>query len=93
MRLEPYDQREAAAADEDLRQRRADEADEAFNERRLIGDDDEEMTVGLDCCPHFVPYGSDCYQCDDADADYEIGLALPRRSPADDLTHNESRGE
>lgn len=33
----PYDQLEADWRDEDLRQRRADEADEAFNEARQLG--------------------------------------------------------
>lgn len=28
-------------------------------------DQDEEMTVGIDCCQHMVPYGSDCFECDD----------------------------
>lgn len=36
MPLDPYDQREADARDEDLRQRRAENADEAFNERRQL---------------------------------------------------------
>ena len=37
-------------------------------------DQDEEMTVGIDCCPHMVPYGSDCDECDDDDADMAMGL-------------------
>lgn len=37
----PYDQREADWQTEDLRQRRADEADEAFNERRQLGPVDD----------------------------------------------------
>jgi hypothetical protein len=37
-------------------------------------DADEQMTVGLDCCPHYVPYGSDCDQCDEDDADRAMGL-------------------
>lgn len=39
-------------------------------------DQDEEMTVGLDCCPHMVPYGSDCGECDEDDADTSMGLTL-----------------
>jgi hypothetical protein len=35
------------------------------------------MTVGLDCCPHYVPYGSDCDQCDEDDADEAMGLTVP----------------
>lgn len=26
---------------------------------------DEPLCVGLDCCPHFVPYGSECDECED----------------------------
>ena len=37
-------------------------------------DQDDEMTVGLDCCPHYVPYGSDCDECDEDDADMAMGL-------------------
>ena len=37
----PYDQREADWRDEDLRQRRADEAEEAENERRQLGPVDD----------------------------------------------------
>lgn len=37
-------------------------------------DQDEEMTVGIDCCPHMVPYGSDCDECDEDDADMAIVL-------------------
>ncbi len=37
-------------------------------------DADEPMTVGLDCCPHYVPYGSECDQCDEDDADMAMGL-------------------
>lgn len=37
MPLDPYDQREAEAADEDLRQRRADEAEEFANDVRQLG--------------------------------------------------------
>jgi len=37
-------------------------------------DADEPMTVGLDCCPHMVPYGSDCDECDEDDADMAMGL-------------------
>ena len=40
-------------------------------------DQDEEMTVGLDCCPHMVPYGSDCDQCDEDEADDAMGLTVP----------------
>lgn len=46
-----------------------DEADEAYP-----ADADEPMTVGLDCCPHDVPYGSDCDECDEEDADMARGL-------------------
>lgn len=38
---DPYSQRESDAADEDLRQRLAEEADEAFNERRQLGPVDD----------------------------------------------------
>lgn len=37
----PYDQREQEARDEDRRQALADQADEAFNERRLLGPADD----------------------------------------------------
>lgn len=37
-------------------------------------DQDEEMTIGLDCCPHMVPYGSDCDECDEEEADMAMGL-------------------
>lgn len=37
-------------------------------------DADEQMTIGLDCCPHYVPYGSDCYECDEEEADMAMGL-------------------
>lgn len=37
-------------------------------------DQDEEMTVGFDCCPHMVPYGSDCDECEEYDADMAMGL-------------------
>lgn len=30
-------------------------------------DADEPMTIGVDCCPHMNPYGSDCYECDEDD--------------------------
>lgn len=36
--------------------------------------DDEEMTIGVDCCPHYVPYGSDCDECDEEDADMAMGM-------------------
>ena len=36
--------------------------------------DDEEMTIGIDCCPHYIHYGSDCYQCDAEHADKIMGL-------------------
>lgn len=39
-----------------------------------LEDGNEEMTVGLDCCPHHVPYGSDCDECD---ADEAMGLTCP----------------
>ena len=39
--------------------------------------DESEMTVGLDCCPHYVPYGSDCDQCDEDEADNAMGLTVP----------------
>lgn len=72
----PYDQSEQEARDEDRRQALQDGAEEAENERRQMGkvywwdtDADQEMTVGLDCCPHRVPYGSDCDQCDDEDGE------------------------
>lgn len=26
---------------------------------------DEPLCVGLDCCPHFVPYGNECDVCED----------------------------
>ena len=42
-------------------------------------DQDEEMTVGLDCCPHMVPYGSDCDECDEDDADASMGLTPNRQ--------------
>ena len=35
---------------------------------------DEPMTVGLDCCPHYVPYGSECFECDEEDACARIGI-------------------
>ncbi len=37
-------------------------------------DADEPMTVGLDCCPHNVPYGSECDQCDEDDAYEGMGM-------------------
>ena len=38
-------------------------ADEAY-----LSDADEPMTIGVDCCPHMNPYGSDCcYECDEDD--------------------------
>lgn len=40
-------------------------------------DQDEPMTVGLDCCPHYVPYGSDCDQCDEDEADNAMWLTVP----------------
>jgi hypothetical protein len=40
-------------------------------------DADEPMTVGLDCCPHYVPYGSDCDQCDEDETDNAMGLTVP----------------
>ena len=33
-------------------------------------DADEPMTIGLDCCPHLKPYGSDCDECDYVDRNY-----------------------
>ena len=33
-------------------------------------DADEPMTIGLDCCPHLNPYGSDCDECDYVDRNY-----------------------
>lgn len=44
-------------------------------------DQDEDMTIGLDCCPHMVPYGSDCDECDEEEADMAMGL-----TPNDALT-------
>jgi len=43
-------------------------------------DQDEEMTVGLDCCPHHKPYGSDCDDCDEDDADGAYELNDPKHS-------------
>ena len=34
-----------------------------------IDDDDEQMEVGIDCCEHMVPYGGECYECDEYDED------------------------
>lgn len=91
----PYDQQEQDARDEDRRRDLQDGAEEAENERRQLGplywtalddedgypaDQDEEMTVGLDCCPHFVPYGSDCDRCDDEDQGAAYELNNPKRS-------------
>ena len=35
-----------------------------------IDDDDEQMEVGIDCCEHMVPYGGECYECDEYDEEY-----------------------
>jgi hypothetical protein len=51
--------------------------DTCVDGRADTDDDDEEMTVGLDCCPHYVPYGSGCDQCDEDDADEAMGLTVP----------------
>ena len=32
-------------------------------------DQDDEPIVGIDCCPHQVPYGSDCDACYDEESD------------------------
>lgn len=37
-------------------------------------DADEQMTVGLDCCPHYVPHGSECFECDEEDTCARIGI-------------------
>ena len=34
------------------------------------------MTVGIDCCPHYVPYGSECDECDQDDVDEAMGLTV-----------------
>lgn len=47
------------------------------NDDGYPADQDDEMTVGLDCCPHMVPYGSDCDECDEDDADEAMGLTVP----------------
>lgn len=31
--------------------------------------DEPPMEIGVDCCPHYVPYGSDCEECDEDDTD------------------------
>lgn len=43
-------------------------------EDAFLADADEQMTVGIDCCPHYVPYGSDCDECDEYDADMAMGM-------------------
>ncbi|MBK8759299.1 MAG: hypothetical protein IPM03_02420 [Sulfuritalea sp.] len=35
-----------------------------------IDDGDEQMEVGIDCCEHMVPYGGECYECDEYDEEY-----------------------
>ena len=31
-------------------------------------DEEDELIVGIDCCPHQVPYGSDCDACFDQES-------------------------
>lgn len=50
-------------------------------------DQDEEMTIGLDCCPHMVPYGSDCDECDEEEADMAMGL-----TPNDEAHRRDAAG-
>ena len=50
------------------------EQDAGNDDEAYPADADEPMTVGLDCCPHQVPYGSDCDECDEEEADTAIGL-------------------
>ena len=56
-----------------------DDADGAYQ-----ADGDELMTIGLDCCPHYVPYGSDCYECGDEEAAMTMGMT-PNASVAPPL--------
>lgn len=46
--------------------------------------DDDELAVGVTCCPHYVPYGSECDECDEDEADEAMGLTVPNEpsSPA-----------
>ena len=41
-----------------------------FFDNPYMDDDDEQMEVGIDCCPHMVPYGGECYECDEYDEEY-----------------------
>ncbi|MBZ0104009.1 MAG: hypothetical protein K8H84_00110 [Sulfuricella denitrificans] len=54
-------------------------------------DADEPMTVGLDCCPHHVPYGSDCDECDEEDAD--IAMRLTPKVQIEGLADTLEKGE
>lgn len=38
-------------------------------------DTEEQMTVGVDCCPHYVSYGSDCDQCDEEEEERQFAHA------------------
>ena len=43
---------------------------EIIGDMANMDDDDEQMEVGIDCCEHMVPYGGECYECDEYDEEY-----------------------
>lgn len=75
----PTLQRTAATQAELMRHVMRRQYERVMDDDGFPADQDEEMTVGLDCCPHMVPYGSDCDECDEDDADASMGLTPNRQ--------------